>query len=154
MSRGPYGMDKRAREAEKARKKRDKAERRADRRERGPADIEIVSAEDIVGDLPTVNEALQQIERGGEARSSNPIPCRLFVGGLSWGVRTEDLRAAFEEVGDVVDCIVMTDRDTGRSRGFGFVTMADRKLASKAIDELSGRALDGRRIVVNVATER
>ena len=157
MSRGAYGMDKRAREAEKARKKREKADRRADRRDRGPGEIEIVSASEMTGDLPSINEALQQIELGpggGEGRSAAAIPCRLFVGGLSWNIQTPDLREIFEEVGEVVDCVVMTDRATGRSRGFGFVTMADRKLAQKVIDELNGAEVDGRRIVVNIATER
>jgi len=149
-------MDKRAREADKARKKREKAERRADRRDRGPGEIEIVSASDVTGDLPSISEALQHIERGGgaESRSAAAIPCRLFVGGLSWNIATGDLREIFSEVGEVVDCVVMTDRATGRSRGFGFVTMADRKLAQKVIDELNGAEIDGRRIVVNVATER
>jgi len=158
VSRGDYTMDKRAREAEKARKKREKAERRADRRDRGPAEIEIVSAAELTGDLPTISEALQQIERGasggGSGRSAATIPCRLFVGGLSWNIGSGDLRQIFEEVGEVVDCVVMTDRATGRSRGFGFVTMADRKLAQKVIDELNGAEFDGRRIVVNIATER
>jgi RNA recognition motif-containing protein len=148
-------MDKRAREAEKARKKREKADRRADRRDRGPGEIEIVSASDMTGDLPTISEALQQMERGGgESRSAATIPCRLFVGGLSWNLSSGDLREVFEEVGEVVDCVVMTDRATGRSRGFGFVTMADRKIAQKVIDELNGAEVDGRRIVVNIATER
>ena len=56
--------------------------------------------------------------------------------------------------GEVSDAVVIEDRDTGRSRGFGFVTMADRKDASKAIDAMDGSELDGRTIVVNVATER
>ena len=56
--------------------------------------------------------------------------------------------------GKVSDAAVVTDRDTGKSRGFGFVTMADRKDAAKAIDEMNGAELDGRAIVVNMATER
>ena len=54
----------------------------------------------------------------------------------------------------VTEAIIVKDRDTGRSRGFGFVVMTDRKDASKAIDKLNGAELDGRNIVVNVATER
>ena len=80
---------------------------------------------------------------------------RLFVGNLSWDTQEDDLIAAFEQDGRRVDnARIMTDRDTGKSRGFGFVTMADRRDASKAIEGMDGAELDGREIVVNVATER
>lgn len=158
MSRGGSGLysgGKREREAKKLRKKRDKAERRMERRERGPADIEIVSAEEIIGDVPTIEEAMQDMEdRANSTVSANAIPCRLFVGGLSWDTTEDGMVAAFGQFGEIIDAAVVRDRDTGRSRGFGFVTYADRKDASRAIKGLDGADLDGRRIVVNVATER
>ena len=79
---------------------------------------------------------------------------RLFVGGLSWGTDDEGLRRAFEQFGEVDDVRVITDRETGRSRGFGFVTILDDSAATNAIEEMDGSELDGRTIRVNVAQER
>ena len=130
MSRGGSGnhtSDKRDREARKARKKRDKAERRMERRERGPGEVEIVSAEEVLGVIPTVEEAMQDMEyRASSPSAAHTIPCRLFVGGLSWDTTADALRAAFSAYGEISDASVVTDRDSGRSRGFGFVTYADR----------------------------
>ena len=156
MSRGSsYSQEKRQREAERARKKQEKAERRAQqRRERGPSE-EIVSAEDVTGALPSIEEAMAAITNRAAAPSgAAPIPCRLFVGSLSWETTAEDLRRAFAAFGVVTDAIVVTDRGTGRSRGFGFVTMQDRKNAAKAIEGLHNSELNGRTIAVNVSTER
>ncbi|MBK8262103.1 MAG: RNA-binding protein [Nannocystis sp.] len=82
------------------------------------------------------------------------MPSRLFVGGLSQSTSTLDLRTMFETFGPVDDAIVVTDRDMGESRGFGFVTMADRRDAAIATRELSGREVDGRTLVVRPATDR
>lgn len=79
---------------------------------------------------------------------------KLFVGGLSWDTDDAGLRAAFERFGTVVEAKVITDRDTGRSRGFGFVELADEALARKAIEDLDGSDLNGRRIAVNQARPR
>ena len=79
---------------------------------------------------------------------------KLFVGNLPWRVRDNDLVEMFSEHGSVTAANVVLDRDTGRSRGFGFVVMANRKDATRVIDRLDGSELDGRNIVVNVATER
>lgn len=155
MSRGSYGQGKRQRDAEKARKKREKAEKRQMRRELGPREIEVVTADHVTGALPTADDALKAMDdRSSAGRQAASIPCRLFVGGLSWDTTVESLSAAFGEFGAVGDAVIVKDRDTGRSRGFGFVVMDDRKDASKAIDAMDGAELDGRRIVVNVATER
>lgn len=155
MSGGSYSQGKRQREAEKARKKREKAERRAMRRETGPREPEIISSEEIVGELPTIDEAMRAIDdRASGNREANAIPCRLFVGGLSWDTTVDTLRTTFTAHGPVSDAVVISDRDTGRSRGFGFVVMENRKDAAKAITALDGSELDGRNIVVNVATER
>jgi len=88
-----------------------------------------------------------------EGGSSGP-PCRLFVGGLSWDTTAAELRKLFGDVGEVVDAVIVTDRGTGESRGFGFVTMADRKIATKAMRELGGQEIDGRPIRIDIATER
>lgn len=155
MSRGEYGLGKRQRDAEKARKRRDKEERRARRRERGRGDIPLTTADEITGGLPSIADAMAAIEGQREHSSSAAaIPCRLFVGSLSWDTTEETLTQAFSAFGPVKEAVVVLDRDTGRSRGFGFVTMEDRKHASKAVQDLNGTDLDGRRIVVNVATER
>lgn len=155
MSRGNYSQGKRQRDNEKARKKKDKAEKRRMRREAGPGEVEYATQESMTADLPSIEEAMRQIERRGSAERAAPaIPCRLFVGGLSWDTTIDSLKAAFAAHGPVAEAIIVTDRDTGRSRGFGFVTMANRKDASKAIDKMDRADLDGRSIVVNIATER
>src|SRR6186997_2649456 len=79
---------------------------------------------------------------------------KLFVGGLSWGTTSEQLKAAFAAIGPVTDAVVITDRETGRSRGFGFVTYLNDADADKAIQDLSGTMLDGRAIKIDAATER
>ncbi len=79
---------------------------------------------------------------------------KLFVGGLSWGTDDHGLRAAFEQFGEVTDAKVITERETGRSRGFGFVTFAEGGDADAAIDEMNGATLDGRTLTVNEAQER
>jgi len=79
---------------------------------------------------------------------------RLFVGGLSWNTDDTGLRQAFEAFGEVTDVRVITDRDTGRSRGFGFVTFTDGAAADAAVDALNDSQLDGRSIRVNEARER
>ena len=79
---------------------------------------------------------------------------RLFVGGLSWDTNEHGLRAAFEVFGDLDDVHLVTERETGRSRGFGFVTFADGRDAQDAIKDMDGQPLDGRNLTVNVARER
>ncbi len=79
---------------------------------------------------------------------------RLFVGSLSWNTDDQRLRAAFERFGTVEDAKVIEDRETGRSRGFGFVTFTEVSAAQTAIDEMNGAELDGRTLTVNEAQER
>ena len=79
---------------------------------------------------------------------------RLFVGGLSFSTSTDGLRDAFARFGPVQSAAVMTDRETGRSRGFGFVEMANDQEAERAITSLNGSSLDGRMIRVDRATPR
>ena len=79
---------------------------------------------------------------------------KLFVGGLAWATRDETLRDHFAQCGEVTDAKVIMERETGRSRGFGFVTFADAETAAKAREELNNSDLDGRSIRVDTATER
>jgi RNA recognition motif-containing protein len=79
---------------------------------------------------------------------------RLYVGNLSYDTDTETLRQAFQAAGEVTDAHVVTDRESGRSRGFGFVTMASDDQAKKAIETMNGAVVDGRAIRVNEAEER
>ena len=79
---------------------------------------------------------------------------KLYVGNLSYNVRDEDLQQAFAQYGSVSSAKVMMDRDTGRSKGFGFVEMGSDAEAQAAINGMNGQALDGRAIVVNEARPR
>ena len=79
---------------------------------------------------------------------------RLYVGGLPYQTTEQDLINLFEEVGPVTSATVITDRDTGRSKGFGFVEMSDAQQAQSAIDRLNGTLLGNRTITVNEARER
>ncbi|QHO06137.1 Glycine-rich RNA-binding protein 2 [Arachis hypogaea] len=79
---------------------------------------------------------------------------RLFIGGLSYGVDDQSLRDAFSGFGDVVDAKVVTDRDTGRSRGFGFVNFSSDESASSALSGMDGQDLNGRVIRVSYANDR
>ena len=79
---------------------------------------------------------------------------KIFVGGLSWGTDSDGLREACAAYGEVKEARVITDRDTGRSRGFGFVTFDSAEEATKAIEGLNGSELDGRTLRVNIAEDR
>lgn len=75
----------------------------------------------------------------------------LFIGSLAYATTDDSLKAFFETIGEVVSARVVTDRDSGRSKGFGFVEFADEANNGKAVDELNGKELDGRAINVNLA---
>ncbi len=79
---------------------------------------------------------------------------KLFVGGLAWATTDDGLRQAFERFGQVAEAKVIMDRETGRSRGFGFVSFNDDGQGSAAMQEMDGGQLDGRTIKVNEAQER
>jgi RNA recognition motif-containing protein len=76
---------------------------------------------------------------------------KIFVGNLSFGATEESVRSLFETHGAVDSVSIVTDRDTGRSRGFGFVEMSDHTQANNAITALTGREVDGRALTVNEA---
>jgi RNA recognition motif-containing protein len=79
---------------------------------------------------------------------------KLFVGSLAWATTDDSLKALFESAGTVARAKVITDRETGRSRGFGFVEFEDDNEGQTAIDKLNGADLDGRAITVNEARPR
>jgi len=75
----------------------------------------------------------------------------LFVGSLAYATTDDGLKAFFEQIGEVASARVITDRDSGRSKGFGFVQFVDEANNQKAVDELNGKELDGREISVSLA---
>lgn len=79
---------------------------------------------------------------------------KLFVGGLSWDTTDATLRDFFSQYGEVLSASVITDKFTGKSRGFGFVEMSNDADADKAVKEANGQSLDGRAITVNEARPR
>ena len=76
---------------------------------------------------------------------------KLFVGNLDFSVTSEELRQAFEQFGTIVDAVVLTDKFSGRSRGFGFVTFETAEMAEAAKNAMNETELKGRKIVVSVA---
>ncbi len=76
---------------------------------------------------------------------------KLFIGNLSFNITQDQLRALFAQAGDVREAAVILDRDTGRSKGFGFVEMKTEADAEQAIKEFHNHVLDGRRLTVNLA---
>ena len=93
-----------------------------------------------------------QLGHPGLTLDKNKI-MRLFVGNLPWSIGDDELRDLFSEFGEVADSKVIKDRDTGRSRGFGFIEMDD-EAGEAAIKGLDGSEQEGREIRVNVAEER
>lgn len=78
-------------------------------------------------------------------------PAKLFVGNLPYRATEDDLRQAFSQFGTVVDVRLITDKMTGRAKGFGFVEMSNSDEANKAVDGMQGKDFQGRNLVVNVA---
>jgi cold-inducible RNA-binding protein len=79
---------------------------------------------------------------------------KLFVGGLAFSTSSERLREIFAEAGSVESAAVVTDRDTGQSRGFGFVEMSSAEEASEAVKKFNGRDMDGRTVRVELANSK
>ncbi len=149
-----YRSGKRDREASRDQHRKDKEARLARNRELRARGIDPDIGESVQS-LPEVN--LDDISPSGvasAAAASRRMPMRLFVGGLSWDTDDAQLRAAFEPFGEVSEAVVILDRGTGRSRGFGFVTMADAAAGKVAARELDGAELDGRPIKVTPADTR
>lgn len=142
---------KRLREANRDQKKKDKAarlQRNRAQRAQGGSSEQYVAAEK----LPEVK--LEDIIVSGVAPrgpKGSYGPTKLFVGGLSWDVNDEQLREAFVRFGPLQEASIVTDRSTGRSRGFAFVTYEKPIDAAAAIKQMNGAELDGRTLRVNAA---
>ncbi len=78
----------------------------------------------------------------------------IYVGNLAWGMTDDDLKSAFEEFGEVTSAVIIKDKFTGRSRGFGFVEMTSEEGGEKAVAALNGKDLKGREVKVNKARPR
>jgi hypothetical protein len=154
LSRGFTG-GKREREATRARRKKEKADRLRMNREHRPAEGADAGLEGLdpsqIAALPAVNIEDVVIGVASRPRRESTAPVKLFIGGLSWDTNTEDLKAAFSNFGRVVDAVVIQDRNTGRSRGFGFVTYEKGTDAEEAVKQMNGKELDGRALKVNRA---
>ncbi|CAK7329699.1 unnamed protein product [Dovyalis caffra] len=82
------------------------------------------------------------------------VEFRCFVGGLAWATTDQSLEEVFSSFGEVVESKIINDRETGRSRGFGFVTFSNESSMREAIEGMNGQTLDGRSITVNEAQSR
>ncbi|CAI9266840.1 unnamed protein product [Lactuca saligna] len=102
-------------------------------------------------ELSSANPSIFQVIR---CMSSSSSSSKLFVGGLSYATDEMSLREAFSAYGNVQEARVIVDRETGRSRGFGFITFTDFEAASAAIQALDQRELHGRVVRVNYANDR
>jgi RNA recognition motif-containing protein len=110
--------------------------------------IEALNQSELDGRVLTVNKSLPRGQKS--QRSERPPQTKLYVGNLSWGTEEGALRELFEEYGNVIDCYIPVDRETGQHRGFAFVTMEPDD-ALRAADETDGYELDGRILRVNEA---
>lgn len=79
---------------------------------------------------------------------------KLFIGGLPWSMSSQSLKDLFAQYGEIVDAVIISDRETGRSKGFGFITFAKEEDAEKAKQEMNGKDIEGRSIIVNTAKPR
>ncbi|OVA20554.1 RNA recognition motif domain [Macleaya cordata] len=116
--------------------------------------VEMFNRYDINGRLLNVNKAAPRGSRPERPPREFEPSLRIYVGNLPWQVDDARLEQVFSEHGKVVDARVVYDRETGRSRGFGFVTMSTQTELDDAIAALDGQSLDGRAIRVNVAEQR
>jgi RNA recognition motif-containing protein len=157
MNRG-YTGGKRNREASRdlrKKEKEDRLRRNRDLRARG-IDPDVLDSPELAENAPLPEVKLEDVIIGvaSRPRRGDFGPTKLFVGGLSSDTTTEDLRASFAKFGDIVDVVVIADRATSQSRGFGFVTYSSSTVAETAIKEMNGVELDGRTLKVNRAETR
>ncbi|XP_042028470.1 28 kDa ribonucleoprotein, chloroplastic-like [Salvia splendens] len=116
--------------------------------------VEKFNGYDINGRVLTVNKAAPRGSQPERVIRTYAPSFRMYVGNLPWQVDNARLMQLFSEHGEVVDARVVFDRETGRSRGFGFVTMSTEAELNNAIAALDGQNVDGRAIRVNVAEQR
>jgi RNA recognition motif-containing protein len=157
MSRA-FSGGKRNREASRDLKKKQKADRLRRNRElraRGiDPDIGDVEAQPEGEALPEVQLEDVVISVAPRSRHVDFGPTKLFVGGLSPETTADDLRASFLQFGEIVEVIVVPNRATGQSRGFGFVSYQNSAAAEAAIKGMDGTEVDGQRLKVNKAETR
>ena len=158
MNRG-YTGGKRNREASRdlrKKEKEDRLRRNRDLRARGIDPDMQDSPVELAESAPLPEVKLEDVVIGvaSRPRRGDFGPTKLFVGGLSSDTTTEDLRASFAKFGEIIDVIVIADRATSQSRGFGFVTYSSSTVAETAIKEMNGVELDGRALKVNRAEAR
>lgn len=91
------------------------------------------------------------LDRTGEERKMEEQKNKLYVGNLPYAMNDAGLQELFSEAGEVVEAKVIVDKFSGRSKGFGFVTMKDDATAEKAIEAMNGKEVEGRALTVNVA---
>lgn len=115
--------------------------------------VEMFHRYDVGGRLLTVNIAAPRGSQPERPQESEPT-YKVYAGNLPWQVDDARLEQVFSQHGKVLDARVVFDRETGRSRGFGFVQMASKAEMDDAIAALDGQSLDGRTLRVNVAEER
>lgn len=94
------------------------------------------------------------IHRGLMEQEKSRLATKIYVGNLPWRLTEEQLTEIFAAHGEVADTKIVTDRDTGRSRGFGFVTMTESESAKVAIENINGHVVEGRNLVVNEAHDQ
>ncbi|KAH6774386.1 chloroplast RNA-binding protein 31B [Perilla frutescens var. hirtella] len=116
--------------------------------------VEMFSRYEINGRILTVNKAAPRGSQPERVTRTYEPSFRMYVGNLPWQVDNARLEQVFSEHGKVIDARVVFDRETGKSRGFGFVTMSSETELNDAIAALDGQNLDGRAIRVNVAEEK
>jgi len=151
-----FSGGKRNREASrdlKKRQKEDRLRRNRDLRARG-LDPDLVDPSSAPDQLPEVKLEDVVIGVPSQSRRADFGPIKLFVGGLSTDTNAADLRRWFERFGDFVDAMVVADRGTGRSRGFGFVSFRSPAAAEAATKGMNGVEVDGQTLKVNRAEAR
>ncbi len=109
---------------------------------------------DYYGDDLHRGVMMRSLGRPGAAERKAVMGTRLFVGNLPFSTSEDSLRELFSPYGEVVECHLVTDKFSGRSRGFGFVQMGTQDGANKAIVETNGKEIDGRKLTVNEARPR
>jgi cold-inducible RNA-binding protein len=155
MSRALTG-NKRDREAKRDLKKREKAERLRRNRELRARGIDVHALAEAPEGAPMPEVKLEDvvISVSAQSRRADFGPTKLFVGGLGPMTTAADLRTFFSRFGELVEAIVVPNRSTGRSRGFGFVSYRDVTAAEAAIKGMNGVELDGHPLKVNRAEAR
>ena len=122
------------------------------KRDEANAAISALHQTSIKGKSVSVRDAGDKKGKERSPRRERPKGSKMFVGGISWDTKDDDLKKLFSEHGKVLDLFIMKDRETGKSKGFGFVTMSEAD-AKKAIQKLNGNNFMGRNITVAEAKE-